>query len=45
MDKDMLKHIEEELIKLQKLHGFHFMDYLIDQVKEYNEKHISSKGE
>jgi len=44
MEEDMLKHIEKELLKLHQLYGFHFMDYLIDEIKEYNKKHISLKG-
>ena len=33
----MLKHIEEELLKYRATYGFHFMDKLLDEVKDYNE--------
>lgn len=36
--EEFLKKIEEELIRYQNLHGFHFMDKLIDEIKEYNKK-------
>ncbi len=32
----MLKHVEEEVLRLQALYGFHFMDVLIDEIKKYN---------
>ncbi len=35
-DKEMLKYIEQELLKYKSLNGFHFMDTLIDEIVEYN---------
>lgn len=32
----MLKHVEEEILRLKALYGFHFMDMLVDEIKEYN---------
>lgn len=37
-DKSMLLYIEQELLRLQALHGFHFMDDLIDKIVEYNKE-------
>ncbi len=39
-DKEMLKYIEQELLKYKSLNGFHFMDALIDEIVKYNESKI-----
>jgi len=37
--KEMLKHIEEEILRFKTLYGFHFMDELIDEIIKFNEKY------
>lgn len=34
----MLKYVEEEILRLKALYGFHFMDVLIDEIVDYNKE-------
>jgi len=34
----MLQHIEEEILRLKALYGFHFMDNLVDEIVNYNKE-------
>ena len=34
--EEMLKHVEEEILRFKALYGFHFMDVLVDEITKYN---------